>query len=357
MPSPLLRKRSVGAAKCNHNSIAAILAASTAPRDEVIAMRTRFAMLAIAVALVADGSSALGQDATLRYKWVKGDQVRYRTTQRSSTTMSGVPGLGELTIDQTLVQVVRMAVEDVAADGGITLRQTFESVRLEQSSPTGTIVFDSTVASTPADQGAAVMATMMSAMIGESVTIEIAPSGRVNTVQGMSRILEKAMKTLPASPATTLAFNQIKGSMSDDVVRGLVEQGFATFSDRQVKAGDTWTSQSELINPILGKVTAARTFTLTSLDSRDGTSVARLAVTIAIKQVEPSTAGPLGIGAKVGDSESAGEIVFDITKGRVQQTSFKSETPLNMSLPQPGADPIDIKGLSRTALTMEIVGN
>ena len=57
---------------------------------------TRFALLAIAVALVGDVSSALGQDATLRYKWVKGDQVRYRTTQRSSTTMSGVPGLGEL---------------------------------------------------------------------------------------------------------------------------------------------------------------------------------------------------------------------------------------------------------------------
>jgi len=318
---------------------------------------TRFALLAIAVALVGDVSSALGQDATLRYKWVKGDQVRYRTTQRSSTTMSGVPGLGELTIDQTIVQVVQTVVEDVAADGGVTLRQTFESVRLEQSSPTGTFVFDSTVAGTPADQGAAVMATIMAAMVGEAVTIRIAPSGRVNTVEGMSRILEKAVTTLSASPATTLAFNQIKESMGDDAMRGLVEQGFAVFSDRPVKAGDSWTSQSEMINPILGKVTVARTFTLRSFDSRDGASLARLAVSVAIKQVEPSTAGPLGFGAKLGDSKSAGEIVFDITKGRVQQTSFKSETPLNMSFPQPGADPVDIKGLSRTEQSMEILGN
>ena len=70
-------------------------------------MRFRFRVgtLTCVVAMLAWVSSAYGQDATLRYRWVNGDEIRYRLSQQGTTTITGLPGIGETTIDQSNVQV------------------------------------------------------------------------------------------------------------------------------------------------------------------------------------------------------------------------------------------------------------
>jgi hypothetical protein len=55
------------------------------------------------------------------------------------------------------------------------------------------------------------------------------------------------------------------------------------------------------------------------------------------------------------DNETTGEIVFDATKGRLLQTLLKGETPMELSLAPPGGEPIHIKGVTRSVVTMEIV--
>jgi hypothetical protein len=217
------------------------------------------------------------------------------------------------------------------------------------------MVFDSTLPDKPAEPGAATMAAMMSAMIGESVTFAIAPSGSTIKVDGMGAIFDKAMQALPPGPATAAVFDQMKGTMNDDAFRGMVEQGFGFFPERPVKAGDTWTSQSDMTNPLFGKVTTLRTYRLDRIDDRGGISLAHVLITLAMKQTGQATLPLAGISAKVEDSTSTGEIVFDATKGRVQQTSFSGETPMSLSFPLPGADPVNAKGLVRNKLTMEIV--
>ena len=80
-------------------------------------MGMRVAILACLVAVSGSIPSAYGQTTTLRYQWVKGDQVRYRITQLTDATMSGLLGIGEMRVEQYLVQVERMVVQDVAVDG------------------------------------------------------------------------------------------------------------------------------------------------------------------------------------------------------------------------------------------------
>ena len=50
--------------------------------------------------------SALRQDVTLRYRWTKGETIRYRIVQQSTTTISGIPGMGDMAIDQSTTQVI-----------------------------------------------------------------------------------------------------------------------------------------------------------------------------------------------------------------------------------------------------------
>src|SRR5262249_46875851 len=92
---------------------------------------TAFALLIFANALFA-------QNVSLRYRWTKGEELRYRLTQQTQTSMAspqGVPGLGAMSLDQKVMQTMRIVVDDVGPDGTVTLRQIIESVRIERNMP------------------------------------------------------------------------------------------------------------------------------------------------------------------------------------------------------------------------------
>jgi hypothetical protein len=320
-------------------------------------MRFRVGTLTCVVAILAWVSSAYGQDATLRYRWVNGDEIRYRLSQQSNTTITGLPGVGEMTTDQSSIQVFHLTVEDVAADGSATLRQTFESVRMEMTSPAGKAVFDSTAADKPTDPVAAAMGMTMSAMIGESITIVLLPTGAVTRVEGMSRIVDKIMNALPPNPAITQTISQLKGMIGDDAMRGMFEQSFVKFPDRAVQAGETWSGQFKMSNPLFGALNSTLTSTLKGVESSNGASIAHITATVAMTQdAEAKPSALPGMSAKFADSKAEGEILFDITKGRLQKSSFKSEMPVTMSLPGPGGN-LNSQMLVRNTITMEIVEN
>jgi len=318
-------------------------------------MGMRNATLAFLIAVFAGVSPASGQDTTLRYQWVKGDEVRYRVSQQTSVTMSGLPGLGDMTLGMTMVQVVRMAVQDVAADGTATLRETFDSIRMEQNSPFGRTVFDSASPEKPADPGSVTLGTVMTTMVGESVTIVVGPNGAVTRVEGMSVLADKAVNALPPGPAAGVIAEQLKGFLSDESIRSMMGQNFVTFVDRPLKPGDTWTSQFEQANPLFGRVSATQTFTLSSVESRNGAVLAHIAVQVAMKQAGAATSPIGGLSIKFDDSQSTGEIVFDATKGRLQQASFTGETPADLLITPPGGEAIRLTGLTRNLMTMDIV--
>ena len=56
------------------------------------------ALLTCAATVLVGASSAHAQDTTLRYRWVKGDQVSYRTSQQKNVRMTSsvLPEKGEI---------------------------------------------------------------------------------------------------------------------------------------------------------------------------------------------------------------------------------------------------------------------
>src|ERR1700730_7156941 len=108
---------------------------------------------------------AHAQGSTLRYRWTNEDALTYRMSIRTNSTISGVPGAGDMSIDQTMTQTVRIAAQDVAPDGTATLRQTFESVRMEMNGPMGKVVYDSTTPANDPNPMTDAMAKVMGALV------------------------------------------------------------------------------------------------------------------------------------------------------------------------------------------------
>jgi Family of unknown function (DUF6263) len=250
-----------------------------------------------------------------------------------------------------------MTVEKVAADGSVTLRQTFESIQVEQSTPAGKTAFDSTA---PKDsQSGNTLGTIMSAIVGESVTIVLAPNGSVNRVDGMSRIMDKAFSSVAQDPLVAQFMGQFKAGLSDESMASTFGQSFVIFPERALKTGDTWTGQVQMNNPVIGKVNSVTTYTLKTIDKANGSTIARIGQTLSQKQeTDSSTASPLdalGVSMKMGESKSQGEILFDVSRGRLQRTSSESETQMSMSMKNSAIGDLDMTGLTRNTTLMELV--
>src|SRR5206468_9979655 len=99
-----------------------------------------------------------------------------------------LPGASDVSTKTTTASTIRMVVDDVAAYGKITLRETIEAVRMEtETNASGAplkTVYDSASGGAPTDPAAQGMA----AVIGQPITLVMLPSGAVEKVEGMSQI-------------------------------------------------------------------------------------------------------------------------------------------------------------------------
>ena len=210
------------------------------------------------------------------YQWKKGATLKYRVVQQSTTTLSGLPGgMGDLTIDQSTTQTLSSVVEDVAADGAATLRQTVEAIKAEINSPMMAMSYDSAANTST---GATIFKEVFSQLIGQPYTVTIAATGEVKKVAGLSQLADKMFKSITPDPATAGMLDGLKANLSDDAMRNMFTQSFAQFPDKPIKAGDTWDMQATSSNPMLGTLITSVKSTLKSIDAEAGGRTARVAV-------------------------------------------------------------------------------
>ena len=294
---------------------------------------------------------ASAQPVTLRYKWTKGEEVKYRVTQQTTATVSGLPdGMGNMNVETTMAQVIRSVVKDVAADGVVTVEQVYESIRTDINSPMARVTFDSANRDAAADVNP--MNATFRAMVGESFVIVVSPTGVVLKVEGVDRLMEKVFKTIPQSPAFTAAMQGMRNALSDESMKQMLSQGFARFPDRAVKVGESWSGESTMINPFLGKATTTTTSTLTGVEGQ----VATIATKLNLKyDPADAAANPMGMAIKVGESSGEGELLFDMGKGQHQRSTTRMTMSFSMSTRGPDGAAMTMETVSRSLITVEIV--
>jgi hypothetical protein len=313
----------------------------------------------VALGLLSGSSvSALRQDVTLRYRWTKGETMRYRIVQQNTTTISGLPGgMGDMAIDQSTTQTIRWVAEEVSTDGTTTLRQFFESVKMEMNSPMFAMSYDSA----KPDAGDNPMNTMLKGvltpLVGESFTIVMAPTGEVQKVEGLSKLTEKMFQSLPQDPAAAGILDGLKANLSDDSMRSTFMQTFAQFPNKPLKSGDSWNTQVSVGNPMLGGLITSTTSTLKSVEGEGSNRIATIVTSSAIKQdpSKPPQANPMGLTMQMGNGVGDGEQVFEAGTGRFRGSTTHITMPMTMSGTGPDGTALSMKTSVKTTTTVELV--
>ena len=319
-------------------------------------MTTKAGLLvaAIAIAAAATPTSAVLQDVTLVYKWTKGETLRYRIDQSTDTTMSGLPGgMPDVTLNQVANQMFKMTVDDLTADGVATLTQVFESMRMDFTTPAGKISVDSAAPNANAGPPEQIAQKILAAMVGEPFKVVLASSGKVEKLEGFTRMLDKMMASLPADPAAAAAFQQLRAGLSDDQMNAMFSQGFPQFPSKAIKPGDTWSTSLTIPNPAIGGMITTTDYTLASSDVQ----TARLTGKVKIEKDPkgPAVPGVMGMKTDLGDASGDGEMVFDVAKGRLRTATTRMTMPMIMSGVAPDGTPVSMKMSAKSTVKIELV--
>ena len=299
-------------------------------------------MTAAAVALA--GVVVLAQGVTLRYTWTKGEQLNYRMTNESTVGMSGLPGVGDMTTSTSIVQMQTMTTDSVAADGAGTVLTKIDSMRLDMATPMGVMSYDSANPPAPGTNPMAEqLGSAMSAVVGQTMTMVVEPSGAIRSLQGLSKMMENAQRGAGGGLGAMSGLN-----LSDDALRGTMGQAFAWLPASPVKVGDTWQNDQKLPNP-LGSMSVATVFTLKGVDA----GVARIGFTRKVKMEITGDTG--GMTMQIGDGTGEGETTFDTKAGRMVKTVTTMSLPMSMSMAGPDGTPLSIQGTTKTKVTLELV--
>jgi hypothetical protein len=287
---------------------------------------------------------------TLQYRWKQGDTVTYKTTLQTATTIGGMAGMGDVTLGQSMTQRIKLLAAAVAPDGSVTLHETIEAVSVKVDNPTGSVAYDSEdPKSTEQNEAAASLGRMFSGIVGGTISVAMAPTGAIQRIDGVAKLLDKVMLDLPSDRAASQMMQGLKSVMSDEAIRASLEQSFPRLPPHDVKPGDTWTGQVALGSPAIGKIAGTQTMTLKSVDGSDAT----IAVALGLKQESAPPIGPQGMTVKLGDSHGAGTIDFDLTAGRIRKSTMTTDMPTTLTTTGPDGRPATITNTTKTSMTME----
>jgi hypothetical protein len=320
-------------------------------RDAQEARVKIFPIGAVAAVMLLHTAAAHAQ-VTLQYRWKQGDVLVYKTTLKTNSVMSGMPGMGETSLDQTMSQRIRLLAAAVAPDGSVTLHQTTEAVSVEMSGPMGKVIYDSAdPKSAEKDEGAEALGKVFGGIVGTTISVTMTANGAIQRIDGVQKVLDKIMQDLPQDRSGGSMAQGLKSVLSAEAVRASLEQSFPRLPPQPVKAGDTWTGQMALGSEVTGRIGGTQTFTLTSVDA----DVATIAVALVLKQETAPPFGPAGSTMKMGDSKGDGQIAFDVASGRIRTSTMKTEMPSTISTVGRDGRPAQMRQTTKTSMTMELV--
>ena len=324
-------------------------------------MRTRFGLLALVpvIGFAVAAPRASVQEVTLAYKWTKGETLRYRLTQKTATTMSGLPGgMPDAKLDQLADQVFKMTVDNIAADGTVTLSQMFESMRTDITSGGGQVSFDAAKPDPSAAPPEQAVQKLFAAMLNEPFTVTLTPTGRVIKIEGFTRVMDKMFAAAPPSdPQTAGAIQQMRATLSDEQMMSMFSQGFPEFPARPVKAGETWATETTVKNPALGALLMSTSLALAAVEGTAPSRVAKITTKVKMERdpKSPAPQGPMGMKAEMGVANGEGETLFDIGKGRLQRATTSINIPISMSGTGPDGSAFNMRSAANSTVTIELI--
>jgi len=179
----------------------------------------------------------------LRWKWTKGQELVYKSTQKMIMEFGGAP------MEQSMGYTYSMTVNEVADSGEATLTIKYLAVVAKGSLPVEYDYDSEKDKEAPADGPAA----MQAKMVGQSFTMKLTSLGRVTAVQGYDKVLDAMLKGAPEDNPQMRA--QLKQMYNDEAFKGTMQQMFPPLPESKVGKDDPWKSEFIVKVPMLGGMT------------------------------------------------------------------------------------------------------
>ena len=161
------------------------------------------------------------------------------TDMKITQTMMGQ----EIKVGQLSTMGLNNEVLDVDANGIISLKMAYTTMKMKMDGPTGPIEYDSTKPEQDVNSPQAkMMIGMYSAMLGQDLIMKVNPKGKVVGIEGFNAMMdEMAQKMGAMDPNAAKAMKgMLKNFMNEDKIKQMGGGMMAAFPEEHVGIGDMW---------------------------------------------------------------------------------------------------------------------
>jgi hypothetical protein len=252
-------------------------------------------MKLLGAALLLTLASPPQEKVELRWKWAKGQELVYKSQQKTLLELLGQP------IEQQMAYTYSMTTSEVSATGEATLQVKYLAVATKGNGPQGEFDYDSEKDKEAPAEGPA---AMQARMVGQSFTMKISAVGRVTDVKGYDKVLEAMMKGEEPNP-------QMKQMFNNDSFKGMMQQMAPPLPDPAVGKGDPWVTDFVVKMPMIGGMKFTQNSKLTDL--KEGNAHIDQDIKVELNKGDPDN--PFAGLVELKDAVGKASAVFSVEKG------------------------------------------
>lgn len=226
--------------------------------------------------------------------------------------------------------------------GDMTMKVTYDSIRLSEDAPAGKIVYDSTSTSEvpPLVRGIA-------ALVGQSFTMRTTSDGRVRSVTGADEIVQKGIEKLNvlSEPWKSSMMKILQDRFGNLATSEMMQGLFGLYPEKPVSVGERWSRKIEL-----SRGTAECFFKIT--DRKNGILTIKMYATTAPNPDAPPI--QMGLASMRSDvvGKQEGTLQLDEATGIILHAKMTESSTGNMILITGGSE-IPIPTSSSSTSTVE----
>jgi hypothetical protein len=271
--------------------------------------------LLVGLVVTAVASHSAQAETLLRWKFEKGQKTRMVITQEMQIKMV----MQENPVLMTTTSTMEFDWEVTALDeqGVATMSLTTDRIRMKMQGPQGVMMeYDSQSDKKPEGM-AAMMAPMFKGMLGKPYTTKMDSRGKILEMK-LPQGLAESMNKLPGGA-------QLGSMFTEESMKGMAE--IATFPEKPLKPGDTWTRTATMKNPVTGDMITETTFRYVGSEVRDGRKLEKIGMETKMRFGEGGK-----VEMKITDQSGEGTLYFDNAAGQFVSSESKSKIKMKISV-------------------------
>jgi hypothetical protein len=216
----------------------------------------RLISLSLIPALLLSAASPQDEKVSIEWKFKKGESFRYEMSMKIDMDIGGME------IDQEMIMGQQFEVIELTDDGVGTLKVTYDRIKFKMDGPMSTD-FDSD----KDKKGEDMFGSIFGAMVGKSLTMQMSRKGEVLKIEGMAKMMDEIVKALPEEMQGMAGM--VKGQMSDDYAKSMVQNSFGFLPKDPVAKGDSWDASAKTVIGGLGKADMKGKSTLKDVQGKE----------------------------------------------------------------------------------------